>query len=520
MSNTEQIIQNLIEGAQRAGARVEFKPSCGRESKLAIDTSTYIGGVPIAGPLEAAIHSLAETGNVPLGLSTGLGSFAGQIGGGLFGRLAGRGIAQRLTRDPNIGQMLGTLGGAIGGGMLGAGAGRGLAEKLSADTSTYLGGMPLIGPGLAGLSTAAGTGNMGGGLLSGMGSGLGQLAGGTAGAGLGGLAGKHIAQLLDADKHDRELAEMLGTGLGGLGGVIGGGMLGSAGGRAMAEPTKQGFDTSTYLGGLAHAHDAGGVLAGLNAAADTGSTGAGLTTGLGSMLGQRGGESLSKVVSPAIARLLSANAKTQALGKLLGSLTAFGAPVAGGMLGAAGGRGFAEKLSADTSTYLGGMPFGPLASGISAGMDTGSIGTGLATGVGSGIGQVGGTIGGAGFGGIGGYALARLLHTDPRLMTIGGSVLGGLGGGAGGGMLGAAGGRGLAEKLSALQSVYLNGAHTAFDQYGIEDQQKLAIWGQLAGLAGGLAKNPGVRNFAKDVAMQAGTGLAANKLMNTVSPQQ
>jgi hypothetical protein len=222
MPNIEEMIQNLIEGAQRAGAKVEFKPSCGRESKLAIDTSTYLGGVPG------------------------------------------------------------------------------------------------FGPGLAGLSAAADTGNMGGGLLSGMGSGLGQLAGGTAGAGLGGLAGKHIAQLLEASKHDRELAEMLGMGLGGLGGVIGGGMLGSASGRAIVEPTKQG----------------------------------------------------------------------------------------------------------------------------------------------------------------------------------------------------------------ALQSVYLNGAHTAFDQYKIGDQQKLAIWGQLAGLAGralpaigGLVKNPGVRNFAKDVAMQAGTGLAANKLMNTVSPQ-
>jgi hypothetical protein len=185
-----------------------------------------------------------------------------------------------------------------------------------------------------------------------------------------------------------------------------------------------------------------------------------------------------------------------------------------------------SKLAAETSTYLGGMPLiGPGLAGLNTAANTGSTGGGLLAGMGSGLGQVAGGSAGAALGALTGPQIAQLFKAtrgNPELAAAIGASIGGLGGMVGGGMLGAASGRDITEteKRSTLQDVYLNGANTAFNRYQIDDQQKVAIWGQLAGLAGNVIKNPGVRNFAKDVAMQAGTGLAANKLMNTVSPQQ
>lgn len=130
--------------------------------------------------------------------------------------------------------------------------GKGRELKLAYDSSTLLGGLPMLGPQLSGLSTAADTGSPGSGFVTGLGAGAGQLGGAALGAGLGGISGYHLAQMLGLDP---EGGSGLGAGLGGLAGMIGGGMLGAGGGRAISEPEqprkqkKQANDLGALLGG-------------------------------------------------------------------------------------------------------------------------------------------------------------------------------------------------------------------------------------------------------------------------------
>lgn len=95
---------------------------------------------------------------------------------------------------------------------------RGREEKLAMDASTLLGGVPGVGPHLAGLNAAARDNSMGSGFATGMGAGLGQLGGGAAGHALGGLSDNDKLQLL---------ATLLGS--------MGGGALGSAAGRGLSQ---------------------------------------------------------------------------------------------------------------------------------------------------------------------------------------------------------------------------------------------------------------------------------------------
>jgi len=131
---------------------------------------------------------------------------------------------------------------------------RGHEEKLAYEQSTLLGGIPFMGPGLAGLSAAAHEGHMGPGVLASSGAALGQAGGTTLGAGLGGLTGAGIGELIsrmnapkpawwrpDHDTtDDRNLGAMIGTGLGGIAGLVGGGMAGSSAGRSIGHhPTQE-----------------------------------------------------------------------------------------------------------------------------------------------------------------------------------------------------------------------------------------------------------------------------------------
>jgi len=124
-------------------------------------------------------------------------------------------------------------------------------EKLALDQSTLLGGIPFVGPSLAGLSAAAHEGHVGPGMLASSGAGLGQIGGGLTGGALGALGGQEVGRMVANMKNDRlpwynvwdhvnpneygDTGAMIGSALGGLGGVVGGGMLGSGAGRAVGE---------------------------------------------------------------------------------------------------------------------------------------------------------------------------------------------------------------------------------------------------------------------------------------------
>lgn len=126
----------------------------------------------------------------------------------------------------------------------------GREEKLAAEASTYLGGVPFVGPGLAGLNAAAHDQSMGSGLLTAGGSGAGQ----ASGAMLGGYLGKRLSDYL-TNRFDlrSEDADLLKASLMGLGGTAGSsllGALGAAGGRTLAEPvTKNGSLNNAYVKG-------------------------------------------------------------------------------------------------------------------------------------------------------------------------------------------------------------------------------------------------------------------------------
>jgi hypothetical protein len=125
---------------------------------------------------------------------------------------------------------------------------RGREEKLAADTSTLIGGLPFMGPSLAGLNAAAHDGSMGSGLLTGGGAGLGQLLGTVGGGALGAAAGHGVGSLAGIDE---EKARIIGALLGALGGNVGGGMLGAAGGRALGAPNdKRGAFEASYVDGI------------------------------------------------------------------------------------------------------------------------------------------------------------------------------------------------------------------------------------------------------------------------------
>ena len=77
MSNVDKIIEDLIKGASRAGAKVEFRNDEGHEVKLALDTSTLLGGVPLMGPGLAGLNAAANTGSMGSGA---LASMGGSLG--------------------------------------------------------------------------------------------------------------------------------------------------------------------------------------------------------------------------------------------------------------------------------------------------------------------------------------------------------------------------------------------------------------------------------------------------------
>lgn len=206
---------------------------------------------------------------------------------------------------------------------------RGREEKLAADASTYLGGIPVAGPGLAGLNASARDGSMSSGFLTGAGAGVGQYGGAALGSMLGNRLSKYLADRFDLNEED---AQLLGMGLGGLGGTIGGGMLGAAGGRALGEPTKQGSLQDTYQEGVHAALEGFGVkeafLGAIAPAVGSALGGTVAKAGLGALAGQARNRGLRGMAGRAAETVLS---KTQ---KGMGA-AAFdnAASMAGGALG-------------------------------------------------------------------------------------------------------------------------------------------------------------------------------------------
>lgn len=116
-------------------------------------------------------------------------------------------------------------------------------------------------------------------------------------------------------------------------------------GRDRGHETKIAAHTSTLAGGIP---GIGPGLSGLNAAADSGSMGGGLLTGMGSGLGQVAGGLGGGALGGLAGKGLGGLAGNPELGALIGALLGGGGGmVGGGMLGAAGGRalGHTEKAS-------------------------------------------------------------------------------------------------------------------------------------------------------------------------------
>jgi hypothetical protein len=126
-------------------------------------------------------------------------------------------------------------------------------------------------------------------------------------------------------------------------------------GRDRGHETKIAAHTSTLAGGIP---GIGPGLSGLNAAADSGSMGGGLLTGMGSGLGQVAGGLGGGALGGLAGKGLGGLAGNPELGALIGALLGGGGGmVGGGMLGAAGGRalGHTEKNSAIAERYIAGI---------------------------------------------------------------------------------------------------------------------------------------------------------------------
>lgn len=110
-------------------------------TRMAMDTSTLLGGVPIISPDLSGLNATARDASMSSGAATGISPLLGQLGGGLAGATAGHALDGLSDHDRTrlIAALLGDDLGIVGGGMAGGAAERGLSHMIGSEKQSALG---------------------------------------------------------------------------------------------------------------------------------------------------------------------------------------------------------------------------------------------------------------------------------------------------------------------------------------------------------------------------------------------
>lgn len=129
MANVDKIIEDLIKGAERAGAKVELQGSLGREEKLASNYGGLGGGLGtlLGHAASRGIHGFASAPGGMMGAAAGadpgmgMRAAGGSLLGGAVGGIAGGGLGTLLGHPELAGllSLIGETGGSAYGGHVG-----------------------------------------------------------------------------------------------------------------------------------------------------------------------------------------------------------------------------------------------------------------------------------------------------------------------------------------------------------------------------------------------------------------